>query len=51
MKGLDFTGDPFHSEWNYTIRPRQPTSQQPVNALQLLRGVSFSGVMRGAPFL
>ena len=31
MKHLDLTGDPFHLEWNYTIRPRQPTSQQPVN--------------------
>ena len=24
MKSLDITGDPFHPEWNYTIRPRQP---------------------------
>jgi len=24
MKCLDITGDPFHPEWNYTIRPRQP---------------------------
>ena len=23
MKRLDITGDPFHPEWNYTIRPRQ----------------------------
>jgi len=22
MKGLDITGDQFHPEWNYTIRPR-----------------------------
>jgi hypothetical protein len=22
MKALDITGDPFHPEWNYTIRPR-----------------------------
>jgi hypothetical protein len=26
MKGLDITGDQFHPEWNYTIRPRQPTN-------------------------
>jgi len=32
MKRLDLAGDPFHPEWNYTIRPRQPTSQQPVKA-------------------
>jgi DDE family transposase len=25
MKGLDITGDQFHPEWNYTIRPRQPS--------------------------
>jgi hypothetical protein len=24
MKRLDITGDPFHPEWNYTIRPRKP---------------------------
>jgi Rhodopirellula transposase DDE domain len=24
MKSLDITGDPFHPEWNYTIRPRPP---------------------------
>jgi hypothetical protein len=23
MKRLDITGDQFHPEWNYTIRPRQ----------------------------
>ena len=23
MKSLDITGDPFHPEWNYTIRPRR----------------------------
>ena len=23
MKRLDITGDVFHPEWNYTIRPRQ----------------------------
>jgi len=23
MKRLEITGDPFHPEWNYTIRPRQ----------------------------
>jgi hypothetical protein len=23
MKSLEITGDPFHPEWNYTIRPRQ----------------------------
>ena len=22
MKALDIQGDPFHPEWNYTIRPR-----------------------------
>ena len=25
MKSLDITGDQFHPEWNYTIRPRQPS--------------------------
>jgi len=25
MARLDITGDPFHPEWNYTIKPRQPT--------------------------
>jgi hypothetical protein len=25
MARLDITGDPFHPEWNYTIRPRQPS--------------------------
>ena len=24
MNRLDITGDPFHPEWNYTIRPRRP---------------------------
>ena len=24
MKCLDITGDQFHPEWNYTIKPRQP---------------------------
>lgn len=24
MASLDITGDPFHPEWNYTIRPRTP---------------------------
>jgi Rhodopirellula transposase DDE domain len=24
MASLDITGDPFHPEWNYTIKPRQP---------------------------
>jgi len=24
MDALDITGDPFHPEWNYTIRPRHP---------------------------
>ena len=23
MNRLDITGDPFHPEWNYTIRPRK----------------------------
>ena len=22
MKALDITGDPFHPEWNYTIKPQ-----------------------------
>src|SRR6202049_1047617 len=26
MKGLVIRGDQFHPEWNYTIRPRQPTN-------------------------
>ena len=25
MKRLDITGDPFHPEWNYMIRPHQPS--------------------------
>ena len=25
MKRLDIAGDQFHPEWNYTIRPRQPS--------------------------
>jgi len=25
MAGLNISGDPFHPEWNYTIRPRKPT--------------------------
>jgi hypothetical protein len=24
MAVLDITGDPFHPEWNYTIKPRRP---------------------------
>ena len=24
MASLDITGDPFHPEWNYTIKPREP---------------------------
>jgi Rhodopirellula transposase DDE domain len=27
MAVLDITGDPFHPEWNYTIKPRRPRSQ------------------------
>ena len=27
MKTLDITGDPFHPEWNYTIRPRSAPSR------------------------
>ena len=27
MKTLDIIGDPFHPEWNYTIRPRPPVNQ------------------------
>jgi len=26
MKCLDITGDQFHPEWNYTIRPRPPSN-------------------------
>ena len=25
MASLDITGDPFHPEWNYTIKPRRTT--------------------------
>ena len=25
MNGLDITGDQFHPEWNYTIKPRRPS--------------------------
>jgi Rhodopirellula transposase DDE domain len=35
MKRLDITGDTFHPEWNYTIRPRQPAEPS-----RLLFGVS-----------
>ena len=24
MKSLDITGDAFHPQWNYTIKPRHP---------------------------
>jgi hypothetical protein len=24
MRGLNITGDQFHPEWNYTIKPRPP---------------------------
>jgi hypothetical protein len=27
MTMLDITGDPFHPEWNYTIKPRRPRSE------------------------
>jgi DDE family transposase len=27
MAVLDITGDPFHPEWNYTIKPRRPPSE------------------------
>jgi Rhodopirellula transposase DDE domain len=27
MAVLDITGDPFHPEWNYTIKPRPPPSE------------------------
>jgi hypothetical protein len=27
MAVLDITGDPFHPEWNYTIKPRRPHSE------------------------
>jgi Rhodopirellula transposase DDE domain len=26
MAALDITGDPFHPEWNYTIKPRRPAN-------------------------
>ena len=29
MNRLDITGDPFHPECNYTIRPRLPAPAQP----------------------
>ncbi len=29
MNCLDITGDPFHREWNYTIRPRLLAPAQP----------------------
>ncbi len=35
MNRLDITGDPFHPEWNYTIRPRLPTSAQPAEPERL----------------
>src|SRR5215831_17514942 len=28
MKTLAITGDPFHPEWNYTIRPRSPAKPE-----------------------
>jgi len=28
MKCLGITGDQFHPEWNYTIRPRKPSKSQ-----------------------
>ena len=27
MAALDITGDAFHPEWNYTIKPRQPLNE------------------------
>ncbi|RPH46812.1 MAG: ISAzo13 family transposase [Lysobacterales bacterium] len=27
MAVLDITGDPFHPEWNYTVKPRRPRSE------------------------
>jgi hypothetical protein len=30
MKCLDITGDQFHPEWNYTIKPRKPAESPPV---------------------
>ena len=33
MKGLNITGDAFHPEWNYTIKPRQ----QPIIAALIVR--------------
>jgi len=29
IERLNITGDAFHPEWNYTIRPRRPTQQPP----------------------
>ena len=26
MQAVNITGDDFHPEWNYTIKPRPPTS-------------------------
>jgi len=27
MKALNISGDPFHPDWNYTIRPRSPPNR------------------------
>ncbi len=27
MKSIDIQGDPFHPEWNYTIRPRSAVNR------------------------
>jgi DDE family transposase len=43
MKTLDITGDPFHPEWNYTIRPR-PTQ---IEALNLTAALRDSLIVRG----
>jgi hypothetical protein len=28
MQALDIEGDPFHPEWNYTIRPRPTLAER-----------------------
>src|SRR5205814_838508 len=44
MKCLDITGDQFHPEWNYTIRPRHPAK-----SYQLLFTVYLSAPRWSAP--
>ena len=40
MDALDITGDAFHPEWNYTIRPR---STSPIEAVNVAGVLSLSG--------